>query len=66
MPSRFVRLFAYDQLYVENPNTGLHFSGSLVLLHGRMYWRDFQPSVENSQFLCHLGFCMVCYSGFSA
>ena len=29
MPSRFARQFDYDQLYVDNPNTRLRFSGNL-------------------------------------
>jgi len=29
LPSRFARQFGYDQLYVGNLNTGLHFSGNL-------------------------------------
>jgi len=28
LPSRFARQFGYDQLYVGNPNTDLHFSGN--------------------------------------
>ena len=30
--SRFARQFGYDQLYMGNPNTGLHFSGNLFEL----------------------------------
>ena len=29
LPSRFARQFEYDQLYVGNPNTSLHFSRNL-------------------------------------
>ena len=39
----------------------------LVLLRGRMYWRDLQPSAENSQVLYHSQLLhVVCYSGFNA
>jgi len=53
MPSRFARQFGYDQLYVRNPNPGLHSSGNLY--ERAQAWHYSQMEVQMQHLSYHRG-----------